>query len=48
MLDVLLPIFKRDAEGLFGDEPAIRMSCPRCGIRYVITREGLEMRAGTV
>jgi molecular chaperone Hsp33 len=33
---------KRDAEALFGDEAAIRMSCPRCGARYMITREAME------
>ena len=26
----------------FGDEAAIRVSCPRCGARHTVTREGLE------
>jgi molecular chaperone Hsp33 len=42
MMEVLSPVMRRDAEGLFGGEPAIRMSCPRCGARYAITREALE------
>jgi molecular chaperone Hsp33 len=46
MLDVLVPVLKTDPEGLFGDEAAIRMSCPRCGTKYVITRETLEAHAG--
>ncbi len=27
---------------LFGGEPVIRMSCPRCGARYMVTREAME------
>jgi molecular chaperone Hsp33 len=42
MLGVLAPIFRQDADALFGDEARIRMSCPRCGAKYVITREALE------
>jgi len=42
MMDVLSSVMKKDAEALFGDEPVIRMSCPRCGVRYVITREAME------
>ena len=42
MLAVLAPIMRSDPEGLFGEEPLIRMSCPRCGARYTITRETLE------
>jgi molecular chaperone Hsp33 len=42
MMDVLTPVLRMDAEGLFGDEPAIRMACPRCGARYVISRAALE------
>jgi molecular chaperone Hsp33 len=42
MFEVLAPIMRSDPDGLFGDEHRIRMSCPRCGARYVITREGLE------
>jgi molecular chaperone Hsp33 len=42
MMRVLAPHFSKDPEALFGDEPLIRMSCPRCGARYIITREGME------
>lgn len=42
MLGVLAPIMRSDPEGLFEDEESLRMSCPRCGARYVITREALE------
>jgi molecular chaperone Hsp33 len=42
MMGVLAPVMVQDAASLFGDEPAIRMSCPRCGARYTITREAME------
>lgn len=42
MFAVLAPIMRSDPESLFGDEPLLRMSCPRCGARYTITREALE------
>ncbi len=42
MLGILAPIMRTDPEGLFGPDPTIRMSCPRCGARYVITREAME------
>ena len=45
MLDVLVPVLKSDPEGLFGEDLAIRMSCPRCGSKYLITRETLEAHA---
>lgn len=46
MLGVLAPVMRTDPEGLFGEEPSLRMSCPRCGARYVITREALEAYVG--
>ena len=45
MMRVLTPHFTKDPEALFGDEPLIRMSCPRCGAKYVITREAMEANA---
>ena len=42
MLDILRPVLRMDPEGLFGEEVSIRMACPRCGARYVISREALE------
>jgi molecular chaperone Hsp33 len=42
MLGVLAPIMRRQPEDLFGEDESLRMSCPRCGARYVVTRETLE------
>jgi molecular chaperone Hsp33 len=42
MFAVLASIMKTDPEGLFGDDPVLRISCPRCGARHTITREALE------
>ncbi len=42
MFAILAPIMRTDAAGLFGDEDSLRISCPRCGARHVITRESLE------
>ena len=42
MMNVLRSPMLQDADALFGDEPIIRMSCPRCGARYMITREAME------
>jgi molecular chaperone Hsp33 len=38
----LAPSMKSDAEGLFAGDASVRIQCPRCGARYVITRESLE------
>lgn len=45
MMQVLESVFKQDPDGLFGDEPLIRMTCPRCNAKHVITREALEAHA---
>ena len=42
MLAVLGPMMRNDPEGLFGAEEVLRISCPRCGARHVVTREALE------
>ena len=42
LMRVLAPHFSKDPDALFGDEPLIRMSCPRCGAKYIITREAME------
>lgn len=47
MLEVLAPVFRQDAEGLFGDEPKVEMRCPRCASRHVVTREALEAFVAT-
>lgn len=45
MMDVLLPVMKQDPEGLFGPQASVRMRCPRCGLRHLITREAMEAHA---
>ncbi|MBW8781958.1 MAG: Hsp33 family molecular chaperone HslO [Verrucomicrobia bacterium] len=42
MLQVLAPIFRQDAEGLFGTEEKLEIRCPRCAARHAITREAME------
>lgn len=42
MMAALGPVMKTDPTGLFGEEASLRMRCPRCGLRYLITREGME------
>jgi molecular chaperone Hsp33 len=42
ILEVLAPVFKQDAEQLFGAEESIQVNCPRCAAAYGITREALE------
>lgn len=42
MFSVLSSVARRDADALFGESPQLSMSCPRCGARYIITREALE------
>jgi molecular chaperone Hsp33 len=46
-LQILASAMGRDPEALFGDEASVRMSCPRCGTRHVVTREGLEAYAAS-
>jgi molecular chaperone Hsp33 len=33
---------RSDPEGLFGEDALLRMGCPRCGARHIVTREALE------
>jgi molecular chaperone Hsp33 len=42
MLEVLAPVMKTDAGGLFGEESVLTIQCPRCAARHAITREALE------
>ena len=42
MLEVLAPVFRQDAEGLFGADEKIEIRCPRCAARHAITREAME------
>lgn len=45
MLDFLLPVFHRQGDELFEGQETLRIHCPRCGARHVITREALESRS---
>jgi molecular chaperone Hsp33 len=40
--EILVPPMQSDPQYLFADEETLRISCPRCGVRYLVTREGLE------
>ncbi|MBA3273381.1 MAG: Hsp33 family molecular chaperone HslO [Chthoniobacterales bacterium] len=42
MFSILGPIMRSDPTALFGEQDAIRISCPRCGALHTITREALE------
>jgi molecular chaperone Hsp33 len=42
ILSLLAPAMQRDPEELFDHEQSLRISCPRCGARYTITRETME------
>jgi redox-regulated HSP33 family molecular chaperone len=42
MMEALEPVMKSDPSGLFGGEASLRMRCPRCGRRHLITRESME------
>jgi len=42
LLGVLAPMMQKDPAALFEGDAAVRVGCPRCGARHVITREALE------
>lgn len=42
MLEVLESVMRQDPEGLFGGESSLRIGCPRCGARHMVSREALE------
>ena len=42
ILKILAPTMRSDADGLFAGEDSLRLNCPRCGARHVVTREALE------
>jgi molecular chaperone Hsp33 len=45
MLQILATAMAGDPSALFGGDASLRMNCPRCGTRYVVTREALEAYA---
>ena len=42
MLAMLAPVMRKEPDDLFQGEEIIRIHCPRCGARHIITRESLE------
>jgi molecular chaperone Hsp33 len=42
MRNFLSAAMRSDPVGLFGEDPSLRMQCPRCGARYQITRTAME------
>ncbi|NDV61271.1 disulfide bond chaperone [Puniceicoccales bacterium CK1056] len=42
ILEILKSPMQADPEGLFGEEEAITINCPRCAGRYRISREAME------
>ncbi len=44
LLPMLATAMKVDREGLFGDDASIRVTCPRCGSGYTVSRDTLEKR----
>lgn len=45
MLDFILPVFKKQANELFGADETISVVCPRCGAKHILTREALEAKS---
>jgi len=37
-------VMRTNSTGLFGEDATIRMRCPRCGKRHLITKENMEAR----
>ena len=46
LLPMLATAMKVDREGVFGDEETIRVTCPRCGAGYTVSRESVEKQLG--
>ena len=44
MLNFMSPVFQRQADDLFHNDPSISVLCPRCGARHILTRKALEAR----
>lgn len=42
MMEVLAPVMRSDAEGLFGGGETVQVQCPRCAAKHTLTREALE------
>jgi molecular chaperone Hsp33 len=44
ILDLLLPMLRKQADDLFKGEETLRVQCPRCGARHTVTRESVEAK----
>ncbi len=42
ILRVLAPVMRENPASLFGDDPSVQVSCPRCAAKHVVTREAME------
>lgn len=42
MFAILAPMMRANPSDLFGEDAALRISCPRCGAHYLIQREAME------
>ena len=42
MLAILAPVAREQPDEFFEGEETVRVNCPRCGARHMITRESLE------
>jgi molecular chaperone Hsp33 len=42
LLKLLAPEMRRDPDGLFEEQNTLRIQCPRCGRKHLITKESLE------
>ncbi len=47
LMAMLVPEMRQRPEALFADEDVLRIHCPRCGARHIITREAMEARLAT-
>jgi molecular chaperone Hsp33 len=47
ILKILAPTMKVDPDGLFAGDDSLRLNCPRCGARHLVTREALEAYVAT-
>jgi molecular chaperone Hsp33 len=42
ILAMMLPVLRKQTYEVFAGEETIRIHCPRCGARHILTRESVE------
>lgn len=42
ILAMMLPVLRKQTDEVFAGEETIRIHCPRCGARHILTRESVE------